>query len=49
MGKMTVSVPEDLIKRLRLKHPEINWAEVVRAAIIKRLEKLEELKERGEF
>ena len=50
MPKMTVSVPDELLKRLRKNHPDINWAEVVRRGIIKRveeLEKFEELKRKG--
>ena len=50
MPKMTVSVPDELLERLRKSHPEINWAEVVRRGIIKKveeLEKFEELKRKG--
>ena len=50
MPKMTVSVPNELLARLRKSHPEINWAEVVRRGIIKKVEELgkfEELKSRG--
>jgi len=50
MPKMTVSVPDELLAKLRKSHPEINWAEVVRSGIIKKveeLEKLEELKNKG--
>lgn len=49
MGKMTISVDKELLRRLRTKHPEINWAEVARSAIVRKLEKLEELKRRGEL
>ena len=49
MPKMTVSVPDELLTRLRTAHPEINWAEIVRNGIIKKLEKLEELKKQGEL
>ena len=50
MPKMTVSVPDKLLEKLRKSHPEINWAEVVRRGIIKKveeLEKMEELKAKG--
>ena len=50
MPKMTVSVPDELLEKLRKTHPEINWAEVVRRGIIKKveeLEKMEELKSKG--
>jgi hypothetical protein len=50
MPKMTVSVPDELLARLRKANPEINWAEVVRRGIIKKveeLEKFEELKRKG--
>ena len=49
MDRMTVSVPDELLERLRKKHPEINWAEVARRGIIKKLEKLEDLRRRGEL
>lgn len=49
MPKMTVSVPDELLANLRKSHPEINWAEVVRRGIIRKLEKLEKLKARGEL
>ena len=44
MEKMTVSVPEELLVKLKKSYPEINWAAVVRAAIIKKLEQLEKLR-----
>jgi predicted CopG family antitoxin len=50
MPKMTVSVPDELLKKLRKSHPEISWAEVVRRGIIRKveeLEKMEELKSKG--
>jgi post-segregation antitoxin (ccd killing protein) len=47
--KMTVFVSDELIERLKKKHPEINWAEVVRAGLIKKLEKLEKLEARGQL
>ncbi len=50
MPKMTVSVPDELLEKLRKMHPEINWAEVVRRGIIRKveeLEKLEQLKAKG--
>ena len=50
MTKMTISVPDELLAKLKKSHPEINWAEVVRRGIIKKvdeLEKFEELKSKG--
>ena len=50
MPKMTVSVPDELLNKLRKLRPEVNWAEVVRRGIIKKveeLEKFEELKRKG--
>jgi len=46
---MTVSVPDELLERLRKSHPEINWSEIVRSAIIKKVERLERLTKRGEL
>ena len=50
MPKMTISVPDKLLAKLRKLYPEINWAEVVRKGIIKRVEELEKfelLKQKG--
>lgn len=50
MPKITISVPDKLLKEFREKFPEINVAEVVRRVIkrkIEELEKLEELKSKG--
>jgi post-segregation antitoxin (ccd killing protein) len=50
MPKITVSVPDELLKRFKETFPEVNVAEVVRRGIIrkvKELKKLEELKDRG--
>ena len=49
MPKMTISIPDELLAKLRKSCPEVNWAEVARSGIIKRLEKLEELRRRGEL
>ncbi len=46
-NKMTVSVPDELLARLKRRYPEINWASVVRAAILRKLTNLEELTKRG--
>ncbi len=40
MSSITVNVDDDLKKRME-KHPEINWSEVTRQAIQKKLEALE--------
>jgi post-segregation antitoxin (ccd killing protein) len=50
MGRMTVSIPDELLERFRKQNPDINVAEVVRRGIIKRLEELEKfekLKSKG--
>ena len=47
MAKMTVSVPDELLKKLRESHPDINWAAVARRGITKKLEKLEKLRDKG--
>ena len=49
MPRMTVSVPDELLSRLKKAYPEINWASVVRSVIIKKLIQLERLVEKGEL
>lgn len=52
MAKITVSVPNELLKKFKEEFPDINPAEVVRSGIIKKLEELEkfeELKSRNEL
>lgn len=44
--RITLSIPDDLKKRMDAR-PEINWPEVVKQGIIKRLEVLEELRAEG--
>ena len=39
MTNMTISIPEELYKRMKT-HPEIRWSEIVRKAIAEYLEKL---------
>lgn len=48
MIRMTFSIPDDLKKRID-KRPDINWPEVFRQGIEKRLEVLEKLRARGEI
>jgi len=51
MAKLTLSVPKELKDRLD-KMPEVNWSEVIRAGIekkVKQLEKFEQLVSRGEI
>jgi len=51
MAKLTLSVPKELKGRLD-KMPEVNWSEVIRAGIekkVKQLEKFEQLVNRGEL
>ncbi len=48
MATLTISVPE--LDRLRKEYPEVNWNEVMKRGILKRLEELkkfEELKSKG--
>ena len=50
MPKVTVSVPDELLKRFKKTFPEVNVAAVARGVIIdkvKELKKLEELKAKG--
>lgn len=49
MATFTISAPKEL-KRLRKEYPEVNWNEVMKRGILKRLEELkkfEELKNKG--
>ena len=51
MAKLTLSIPKELKERLD-KMPEVNWPEVMRAGIekkVKQLEKFEQLVNRGEL
>ena len=48
MKRLTVSIPRELKEKLD-KQPEINWPEVAKQGILKRLAKLEELERRGEL
>jgi len=43
MPKMTVSVPDELLKRFKKTCPDVNPAEVVRRGIIRKLKELEKL------
>lgn len=49
MATFTISAPKEL-ERLKKKYPTINWNEVIKRGILKRLEELkkfEELKKKG--
>ena len=51
-GKITLFIPDELLREFKEKFPEINAAELARRVIlekIKELKKLEELKSRGEI
>lgn len=51
MAKLTLSIPRELKDRLD-KMSEVNWSEVIRAGIekkVKQLEKFEQLVNRGEI
>jgi hypothetical protein len=48
MKRFTVSVSKEFKEKLD-KFPEINWPEVMKQGIIKRLELLEKLHSRGEL
>lgn len=39
MPNMTLAVPEDLHREMK-RHPEVRWAEVVRRALIRELDRL---------
>lgn len=50
MERITISIPDELLKKFKEQFPEINVAEVARRVIaekIKELKKLEELKLKG--
>lgn len=52
MPKVTLSIPDELLKKFKEKFPEVNVAAVVRRVIsekVKELNKLEELKSKGEI
>ncbi len=42
MATMTISIPEDLKKRVD-EFPEVNWTEVVRNGFVRKLKMLKEL------
>ncbi|MFT4250431.1 MAG: hypothetical protein ACMXYD_03655 [Candidatus Woesearchaeota archaeon] len=44
MTSLTLAIPNDLRERMK-EHPEINWSEVARQAIKKRLEDLDFIQE----
>ena len=48
MVRMTFSISEDLKKRLDTR-PDINWSEVLKERLKKRLESLEKLQAQGEL
>ncbi len=51
MATFTISAPKEL-EELKKKYPDVNWNEVMKRGILKRLEELkkfEELKARGEL
>ena len=51
MATITISVPEKY-EELKRRYPDVNWNEVLKRGILKRLEELkkfEKLKERGEL
>ncbi|MDI6738535.1 MAG: hypothetical protein QME12_08570 [Nanoarchaeota archaeon] len=50
MATFTVSVPTELLKEAREKFPHINWNEVIKRGLLRRLgelKKFRELKEKG--
>lgn len=50
MPKITVSIPDELLKKFKKSHPDVNVAEVVRSGIkrkVEELKKFEELKRKG--
>lgn len=52
MPRITISVPDELLKKFKEEFPEVNVAELARRAIserIKEIKKLQELKSKGEI
>jgi metal-responsive CopG/Arc/MetJ family transcriptional regulator len=52
MPKITLSIPDDVLKKFKKTFPEVNVAEVARRAIsdkIEELKKLEKLKSEGKL
>lgn len=50
MPTLTLSIPDELKKRIIDAHPEVNWPEVLRRALERRVDELlkfEELKKKG--
>ncbi len=46
--RTTFYIPEDMKRRMDLR-PDVNWPEVFKQGIIKKLEKLEELRAKGDI
>lgn len=46
--RRTFSIPKDLKEKLD-KFPEVNWSEVAKQVILRKLKKLKELQARGEL
>ena len=46
--RTTFHIPEDLKKKIDAR-PDVNWPQVFREGLVKKLEKLEELRSRGEI
>jgi uncharacterized protein (DUF3820 family) len=52
MPRITISVPDELLKKFKEDFPEVNVAELARRVILQKineLKKLEELKKKGEI
>lgn len=52
MPKVTLSIPDELLKEFKKEFPEVNVAAIARKVIsdkIKELKKIEELKSKGEI
>lgn len=52
MPKVTVSVPDELLKKFKEQFPEVNVAEVARQVVLRKiqeLKKFEELKSKGKI
>lgn len=48
MVRMTFSIPDDLKKKLESR-PDVNWSEIVKEGLRKKLETLEKLHAKGEI
>lgn len=48
MKRITISIPDDLKKKLDSR-PDVNWSEILKKGLQKKLEQLEKLQMRGDL